>query len=142
MLTRILRIASLGAPPCPRFLDGRRASAARRGRGSKIIYVPVASSKHLRLGQNVTRVSVGSAETADVAAFPPDQILVTGKHIGQTSVTVWFRNDEVAIYTIRVEYPVGSMTEALTKSMPDSKDVKVIAAGNLAGFDRRGRQHQ
>src|SRR5262249_46190214 len=96
----------------------------------KPIVVEVNSSYHLRLGAGISRVSVGAADVADVAAFPPDQLLVTGKHIGQTSVTVWFRNDEVQIYMTRVEHPIRHINDALLRAIPDAKDLRVQPAGN------------
>jgi pilus assembly protein CpaC len=106
-------------------------AVARAGAAEpKPIVVEVNSSYHLRLGQNISRVSVGAGDVADVAAFPPDQVLVTGKRIGQTSVTVWFRNDEVQIYMIRVEHPIRHINDALVRAIPDGKDLRVQPAGN------------
>jgi pilus assembly protein CpaC len=96
----------------------------------KPIIVEAGSSHHLRLGSTVQRVSVGASDVADVAAFPPDQILVTGKRVGQTTVTVWFRNDDVNIYTIRVIYPASAMNDALNRAIPDGKDLRVMPAGS------------
>ena len=96
------------------------SSAGAAPEEAKPILVEAGSSHHLRLGTTIARVSVGASDIADVAPFPPDQLLVTGKRVGQTSVTVWFRNDDVNIYTIRVGYPVSSMNDAFARSMPDS----------------------
>jgi pilus assembly protein CpaC len=90
---------------------------------------PVQVSRHLRLGQGISRLSVGASEVADIAAFPPDQLLVTGKRVGQTTATVWFRNDDVVIYTVRVEFPVTQMTDAINKAIPGAKNLKVQGAG-------------
>ncbi len=96
---------------------------------SKPIVVEIGSSHHLRLGSVIQRVSVGATDIADVAPFPPDQILVTGKRIGNTTVTVWFRSDDVNIYSIRVIYPVSAMNDALARAIPDAKDLKANALG-------------
>jgi pilus assembly protein CpaC len=95
----------------------------------KPIMVEVGASNHLRLGSVIQRVSVGASDIADVAPFPPDQILVTGKRVGTTTVTVWFRNDDVNIYSIRVVYPVSAMNDALARAIPDAKDLRVTALG-------------
>src|SRR5262249_60062567 len=55
---------------------------------------------------------------------------VTGKRVGQTTVTVWFRNDEVSIYTIRVVHAVSALNDALARAMPDGKDVRATSAGS------------
>jgi pilus assembly protein CpaC len=88
-----------------------------------------AGSRHLRLGQPIARVSVASTDIADVAAFPPDQLLITGKRVGQTTATVWSKTDEVTVYIIVVEYASDTMTSALAAALPDAKELKVSAAG-------------
>jgi pilus assembly protein CpaC len=103
--------------------------SARAAEEPKPILVEVSSSHHLRLGATIARVSVGAADIADVAPFPPDQILVTGKRVGQTTVTVWFRSDEVAIYTIRVVHALSSMNDALARAIPDARDLRASSAG-------------
>lgn len=108
------------------LLTGRAALAAEE---AKPIIVELGSSHHLRLGSSIGRVSVGATDVADVAPFPPDQILVTGKKVGQTTVTVWFRNDDVNIYTIRVVYALSNMNDALAKAFPSGRDLKATSAG-------------
>jgi pilus assembly protein CpaC len=103
--------------------------AAAAAQEVKPIVVELGSSHHLRLGSVIQRVSVGSSDIADVAPFPPDQILVTGKQMGTTSVTVWFRNDDVNIYAIRVIPSVSAMTDALVRAMPDAANLRATAAG-------------
>lgn len=108
------------------------APSAARAQGQapgEPLQVDVGGSRHLRLGTPIARVSVGSADVADVAAFPPDQLLVTGKRVGQTTATVWNRQDEVTILTIVVTYPVAAMTASLRRAIPDGKDLRVEAAG-------------
>jgi len=96
---------------------------------AKPIVVEAGSSHHLRLGTTIARVSVGASDVADVAPFPPDQLLVTGKRIGQTTVTVWYRNDEVAIFTIRVTHAVSAMNDALARAIVDGKEIRATSAG-------------
>jgi pilus assembly protein CpaC len=96
---------------------------------AKPIVVETGSSHHLRLGSVIQRVSVGSTDIADVAPFPPDQLLVTGKQLGNTSVTVWFRNDDVQIYAIRVVPGVSAINDALVRAMPDAQNLRAAAAG-------------
>ena len=103
--------------------------AAAAPEEAKPIVVEAGSSHHLRLGTTIARVSIGASDVADVAPFPPDQLLVTGKHVGQTTVTVWFRNDEVSIYTIRVVHPVSSINDALNRAISGGKDLRATSAG-------------
>lgn len=111
---------------------GALASSAAAQPTEQAVTVAIYQSQFLRLGQSIARVSVGSTDVADVAAFPPDQVLVTGKRIGQTSATVWFKNDEVAVLHIVVGYPVEDMTAVLKKAIPGGKDLHVTNAGSTA----------
>jgi len=114
----IVAVVVLGAAP-----------AVAKAAEEKPIVVESGSSHHLRLGATISRVSVGATDVADVAPFPPDQLLVTGKRVGQTTVTVWYRNDEVSIFTIRVTHAVSAINEALARAIPDGKDVRATSAG-------------
>jgi pilus assembly protein CpaC len=116
--SRLVVLASLLAVP-----------VVARAEEPKPVQVELGSSRHLRLGQGISRLSVGTSEVADIAAFPPDQLLITGKRVGQTTATVWFRNDDVVIYTVRVEYPVTQMTDAINKAVAGAKGLKVQGAG-------------
>jgi pilus assembly protein CpaC len=113
------------------FLSVSLSSAGAHAQAGEArpIVVEVGSSHHLRLGATIQRVSVGATDVADVAAFPPDQLLVTGKRIGHTTVTVWYRSDDVSIYSIRVVYPVSSMNDALARAIPDAQNLRATAAG-------------
>ncbi|MBI4508444.1 MAG: type II and III secretion system protein family protein [Deltaproteobacteria bacterium] len=92
------------------------------------IQVPVSGSKHIRLGLPIVRVSMGSSDIADIAAFPPDQLLLTGKRPGETTATVWTKNDEVHILQVSVTYPVEQMTQLLQRSV-QGKHVRITSAG-------------
>src|SRR5262249_3093168 len=105
------------------------APAVAKAAEEKPIVVEAGSSHHLRLGATISRVSVGATDVADVAPFPPDQLLVTRKRVGQTTVTVWYRNDEVSIFTNRVPHAVSAINEALARAIPDGKDVRATSAG-------------
>lgn len=106
-----------------------RPGAAAEPAAAKPTFVGINTSKHLRLSSPIARVSVGAAEIADVAAFPPDQLLVTGKQVGQTTATIWSKNDEVTILTIEVGYDTDGMSAALAAALPAAKGLKVTAAG-------------
>jgi pilus assembly protein CpaC len=99
------------------------------------IEVAVGSSRHLRLGKEIARMSPGDSEIANIAAFPPDQLLVTGRRPGHTTATVGLGN-EVRVLLIDVGYPVAAMREALVRALPGAEKVSVTAAGGavvLAG---------
>ncbi|HUH01011.1 MAG TPA: type II and III secretion system protein family protein [Kofleriaceae bacterium] len=92
------------------------------------IQVPLSSTKFVELGSEITRLSAGSTEIADVKAFPPDQILITGKRAGLTNATVWTRGG-VQVLAIEVVYPNDQIRAALKKAIPNAKKLEVSTAG-------------
>jgi pilus assembly protein CpaC len=94
----------------------------------RTIAVDLHGTRHLRIGESLSRVAVGSNEIADVAAFPPDQILVTGKKLGQTQATLW-TSDETLTITIVVGYPSEVVVSALKQAIPDGRNLRVTNAG-------------
>lgn len=101
---------------------------------SKSVEVDVFGSAYVRTGQPIARVSVGSTQIADVAAFPPDQLVISGKRVGQTTATVFSKNDEVTVIDIAVGYPVDKMTAAVRKAIPDGVDLQVTQAGTAVAI--------
>ncbi len=92
------------------------------------IQVDVAGTTYLKLGDRITRVSVASGDIAGVDAFPPDQILITGKQIGATTATVWY-GDSVELIVIEVTYPLTAIRTALRKAVPNGANLDAQQAG-------------
>jgi pilus assembly protein CpaC len=83
----------------------------------------------MRVGTIVKRVAPGSAEIVDIVATPPDQLFITGKRVGETTLAVWTNDGEVIVYAIHVTYPVEAINTALRASLRNAKDVSVLPAG-------------
>src|SRR5262245_5262505 len=96
--------------------------------GPETYYVDLGASKYVSLGGTVKRVSVGS-QIAEVDAFPPDQLLITGKRLGHTSVTVWKEGGRVDVLPITVGVPRDAIADLLASSIPSLKDLNVDGAG-------------
>ncbi|RMH40202.1 MAG: type II and III secretion system protein family protein [Deltaproteobacteria bacterium] len=99
------------------------------------IDVHVASSRYLALGDRITSVAVASKDVAEVAAFPPDQLLVTGKTPGTTTATVW-HGQRVEVLVIDVTYDLDAVRDALRDALPGAENIDVRQAGTalaLAG---------
>ena len=101
--------------------------AAGTARADTQIYVDLGGSKYVSLGGTVTRVSVGS-NIAEVDAFPPDQILITGKRLGHTTLAVW-KNGRIEVVQVTVGVPREAITKLLTNAIPSLKDLVVDGAG-------------
>ena len=90
--------------------------------------VDVAGTTYLKLGDRISRMSVASGDIAGVDAYPPDQVLITGKQIGATTATVWY-GDSVELIIIEVTYPLSAIRAALRKAIPDASNIDVQQAG-------------
>jgi pilus assembly protein CpaC len=103
-------------------------AVAHAGDADDVVTVPVSATKYVELGAEITRVSTGSSDIADVKAFPPDQLLVTGRRAGATNATVWTRKG-VQVLAIEVVYPNDQIRAALRKALPHAKKLDVTTAG-------------
>jgi pilus assembly protein CpaC len=107
--------------------DAQPKAAAKKKPEPETYYVDLGASKYVSLGGTVRRVSVGSP-IADVDAFPPDQILITGKRLGHTSVTVW-KDGRVDVLPITVGVPRDAIASLLATAIPSLRDLTVDGAG-------------
>jgi pilus assembly protein CpaC len=92
-------------------------------------YVDVSAggSKHVRVGTPVAKVSVAGRDVADVAAFPPDELVITGKKIGETEINVWDKQGDVHTYVVRVTIPIEGLRNRLQTLYPGQKvDVQAV----------------
>ena len=92
------------------------------------VQVTLHGSTYLKLGDKITSVSVAAKDIAELAAFPPDQVLVTGKSIGHTTATVWYGTN-VEVVLVEVTYALDEMRASLNKAIPDATNVEVQQAG-------------
>ena len=93
------------------------------------VFVPLNGTKHVRAGSgSLTRVSVAS-DLAEVDAFPPNELIITGKRLGTTAITVWRGERRVEIIEVIVGYPHARIAELLAQAMPTIRDLKLEDAG-------------
>jgi pilus assembly protein CpaC len=69
--------------------------------------VSVNRSKLIRLKQPVTRVSITTPNLLDVVQFSPTEFELIGKDEGETTMTLWFGQNQVLRYLIKVTYDQG-----------------------------------
>ncbi|MEN8144367.1 MAG: type II and III secretion system protein family protein [Gemmatimonadota bacterium] len=85
--------------------------------GSHVVVHPVA----------LRRVSVGNPEVADVLVVAGNEILVSGKGPGTTSLIFWDNSGGRELYTVRVTADAASLEEDLRLLFPD-EDISVQAS--------------
>ena len=104
-------------------------ASARTRLAERTFGVDLHGTRLVKLGESISRVAVGAPDIADVSGFPPDQILITGKKLGQTQATLW-TSDEILVITIVVGYPHAVVVAALKQALPDAHNLQVSSSGN------------
>jgi pilus assembly protein CpaC len=89
-------------------------------------------------GSPVTRVSLTSADIADVVVTSSSQLLLNGKTVGTTSMFVWDRGGAVRRFEIIVQRDVARLSEQLKDLFPTetidvrSNGTKIVLAGKVS----------
>ncbi len=89
----------------------------------------------LKLKKPAQRVSIASPDTADVKLIAPDEIVITGRRTGVTSLIVWDKEGKTTFFDIEIKPPKAEETklETLEKYIKDivpNSDVKVQREGD------------
>jgi pilus assembly protein CpaC len=126
---RVLHLALLAAALAvtPRAAHADDAGDAKSDKALDLA-VTVGSSSYVRMGRSVSRVAVADAKIAQVTAFDPDQLLISGLRPGHTTATVW-TGGEAKIVAIDVRWPTDEMRAALRRALPDAENLDVANAG-------------
>jgi pilus assembly protein CpaC len=126
---RTRAIGSLAALAALLLLPSALLAQKKKSMEPRDVVVELNGSEHVKIDRTIRRVSVGNVEIADVAAFPPDQLLITGKKLGHTTAAVWVSDDDVVPVSIVVGYPARTIEAAIRGAAPGVKDLKVENAG-------------
>jgi pilus assembly protein CpaC len=84
----------------------------------------------LRSALPVKRVSIADPEIADFILLSPQEIYLTGKGAGTTSLTIWQDKKVTAIFDIEVAYDLSQLKQHLHAILPEEKDIRVIATND------------
>ncbi len=93
----------------------------------KKLEVVVGKSIILKTPATVKRVSVGDPKIADFNILSRREILITGKAVGATNMSLWQNSKLFAIYDLDVAYDLSRLKQKLHDVLPDEKDLRVIA---------------
>ncbi|MBK6846625.1 MAG: type II and III secretion system protein family protein [Proteobacteria bacterium] len=97
--------------------------------GAPPIIVPLQDSRVLPLPAGVSEISVSSADVADVKAVGTGRLLINGKRLGQTRITLVDRSGQVENHLVQVVLPVLELTERLRAVLP-RQPIAVRAVGS------------
>ncbi|MBN2326926.1 MAG: pilus assembly protein N-terminal domain-containing protein, partial [Candidatus Omnitrophica bacterium] len=100
--------ASYSFDPVNSYLDKNRK-----------IEVPINKSYVLTLKQPATEVSIVNPEVAKVQIINPDEILINGNTVGETSLVIWYEEKRNETIDISVKWNIKEITEILSLILPD-----------------------
>lgn len=86
-------------------------------------------SKVLDLPVAIKRASLANPDVADTVVLSPTQIYLTGKAMGVTNLTLWNESGKMmGMYDVVITPDLTRLKENLHKSMPDEKNILVMAS--------------
>lgn len=104
----------------------------------QVITVSLGESALLVEVSAMQRFSIGDPTVADAAAVSPNELLITGKKLGTTSLLLWDARGDVRMYTIQVTADAPALERYLRSLFPDDT-VAVAASGNTVTLYGRVR---
>jgi len=119
------------------FLWGSLPHASAEELTLSAVKTNVAQRLNLTAGSSVVidsaarlkRASLANPDIADAVALSPQQIYVTGKDMGSTTLTLWDENGKVwAVFDIEVTPDQARLKEQLHQLLPDEKELQVLSS--------------
>ncbi|MGC9328704.1 MAG: type II and III secretion system protein family protein [Candidatus Hinthialibacter sp.] len=83
------------------------------------IEVPISKSYVLSLKQPAVEVSIVNPEIAKVQIINPDEILINGSTVGETSLVIWYEDMRNETINIAVKWNIKEIKEILALMLPD-----------------------
>jgi pilus assembly protein CpaC len=100
-----------------------------RPAGAERYVVGVSDARTVALRHGISEINVSHSDIADVKLLPRNRLLVTGKKLGQTRLTVVDRNNNIRRHLIQVVAPYAGLAGELKRLFP-RQAVSVSAVGN------------
>jgi len=90
--------------------------------------VPINKSLMINLDRNVSKLTKGKDDIADITLFPPRKVLLRGNQIGSTNATIWDADNNIAmVMDIEVTHNLDGLKQKLYELMPN-EHIKVRGA--------------
>ena len=93
------------------------------------MHLAAGKSSLLKLTEDMSRISVGNPEVADVVLINPREVYLLGKKAGATNVFLWAKTGRTTIMDILVNLDTAGLQDRLSTLMPDESGIKVSGAG-------------
>lgn len=92
--------------------------------------IAAGENRLLTLSEEIIRVSVANPDVADLKVITPRQILVTGKAVGTTDLSLWNRSNEPLIVALQVHGSFDGLDQQLRQLFPGER-IQVSSVGDL-----------
>jgi pilus assembly protein CpaC len=97
-------------------------------REPKKLELTVGKSVILKSSKRIDTVNVAAPEIAEVEVFHPDEVYISGKAPGITSITLWRKGKVAVIYDLEVNYDISRLKQKLNEILPGEKDLRIFAS--------------
>jgi pilus assembly protein CpaC len=91
--------------------------------------VPVAGTRIVGIPFTPSQINLQDPKIVDVKLLPRNQLLISGKRVGQTELTIWSGQNDALRYFVRAVVPFDGLETKLASIMP-GEGIKVSAVGN------------
>lgn len=91
------------------------------------LHLVVGRSLFIDTARRMRRIYVSNPLVLDALAATPQQLVITAKAAGTSSLVVWTENGESTMYTVVADLDIGNLRSAFTNAFPeDHIDVKAV----------------
>ena len=114
------------------FLVAPSVEAFQKVSNTRRINLTLGKSVVINTTTDVSRVSVGNTDIADVQVLSPKEVYIVGKRPGTTNLTMWQEEEggNAAVLDIAVSIDVTELKLKLHQILPEETGIKVIATNN------------
>lgn len=112
------KLATPAAPAThpPDGAQGRDAAAPAREAGT--LRLIVGRSLFVEVPERLHRVYVSNPTVLDAITSSPDELVITGKSAGASSLVLWTMGGQKKIFTVLSDVDVGGLRQALAQALP------------------------
>ncbi len=100
---------------------------ALESNNSNVFELITGKSKIFKVNENISRLSIGSPEIADVILINSKEVYLLGKKQGTTNLILWSTRGEAVMYEVQVGMDLISLHNKIKKLMPEVDEIGIDA---------------
>jgi pilus assembly protein CpaC len=101
--------------------------------------ISTGKSQVIAAPSELSRVSVGNPEIADIALIRSKDIYVIGKSVGSTNIFMWGKKGEMSVMDVSVSADTSGLERKFKELMPEETGIQVRSAGDAIVLMGRAR---